>query len=73
MQAAHGGIVSGRAPSHNAAPSPLANPYRPRAPNRRNRPVSIRMWKRIGAMLVALVTFSPAGAQTLQKLVFATD
>jgi len=31
------------------------------------------MWKRIGAMLVALVTFSPAGAQTLQKLVFATD
>jgi NitT/TauT family transport system substrate-binding protein len=35
--------------------------------------VSIRMWKRIGAMLVALVTFSPAGAQTLQKLVFATD
>ena len=35
--------------------------------------MSIRMWKRIGAMLVALVTFSPAGAQTLQKLVFATD
>jgi len=38
-----------------------------------DRPVSIRMWKRIGAMLVALVTFSPVGAQTLQKLVFATD
>ena len=35
--------------------------------------MSIRMWKRIGAMLVALVPFSPAGAQTLQKLVFATD
>ena len=35
--------------------------------------MSIRMWKRIGALLVALVTFSSAGAQTLQKLVFATD
>ena len=35
--------------------------------------MSIRMWKRIGAMLVALVPFSPAGAQQLQKLVFATD
>ena len=35
--------------------------------------MSIRMWKRIAAMVVALVPFSPAGAQTLQKLVFATD
>ncbi|HKU86687.1 MAG TPA: ABC transporter substrate-binding protein [Casimicrobiaceae bacterium] len=35
--------------------------------------MSIRMWKRIGLMLFALVPFSPAGAQQLQKLVFATD
>ena len=43
------------------------------APEQENRYVSIRMWKRIGAMLVALFPIFPAGAQPLQKLVFATD